>query len=174
MPDWKSRLTIVQGDITVQDDVDAIVNAANESLRPGGGVCGAVHAAAGPQLAAACARIGHCATGEAVATPAYDLPCAWVIHTVGPVWRGGDAGEDALLSSCYRESLALAAELGCARVAFPSLSTGIFGYPVDRAARVAVAAIGAALAAHPDLAEVRLVCFSAADRAQYAAAWEEA
>lgn len=174
MPAWRHRLTLIQGDITVQDDVDVIVNAANESLRPGGGVCGAIHAAAGRGLARECAAIGYCATGEAVATRAHDLPCQHVIHTVGPVWSAG-AGEqeDALLASCYRESILLAAELGCARIAFPSISTGIFGFPLDRAARVALGAIVAALADRADVAEVRMVCFSAEDLAVYESALAE-
>jgi O-acetyl-ADP-ribose deacetylase (regulator of RNase III) len=166
-PGWLDRLTVIQDDITAQDDVDAIVNAANEALARGGGVCGAIHAAAGPGLERECEDIGHCATGEAVATGAYDLPCDHVIHTVGPVWSGsGGDEEDELLASCYRESVALAAQLGCRRVAFPSISTGTYGFPVERAARVAVAALGEALEEEPDL-EVRLVCFSAADLEAY-------
>lgn len=168
MTTWQDRLTILQGDITLQPDVDAIVNAANEQLSRGGGVCGAIHAAAGPRLAALCADMGHCATGAAVATPAFDLPCRFVIHAVGPRWGkdGGDR-EDALLASCYLQSLRIAADLGCERVAFPSISTGIYGFPVARAARVALEAIREGLAEFPDLAEVRLICFSAADRQAY-------
>lgn len=168
------RITVIQDDITVQDDVDCLVNAANESLAPGGGVCGAIHAAAGPGLARECAGIGHCATGEAVATGAYDLPCEHVIHTVGPVWGGGSGDqEDDLLAACYRESITLAASLGCRRIAFPSISTGTYGFPVDRAAHVAVAAIAEALADEPEIAEVRLVCFSGNDLAAYEAALAE-
>ena len=168
------RITVIQDDITVQDDVDCLVNAANESLAPGGGVCGAIHAAAGPGLARECADIGHCATGEAVATGAYHLPCEHVIHTVGPVWGGGGGDqEDDLLAACYQESITLAASLGCRSVAFPSISTGTYGFPVDRAARVAVAAIADALADEPEIAEVRLVCFSGSDLAAYEAALAE-
>lgn len=170
-PTPRDRITVIQDDITVQDDVDCLVNAANEELAPGGGVCGAIHRAAGPGLARECAGIGHCATGEAVATGAYDLPCEHVIHTVGPVWGGGGGDmEDELLASCYHESIALAAQLGCTRIAFPSISTGTYGFPVDRAARVAVAAIAEALADAPEIAEVRLVCFSAGDQDAYEAA----
>lgn len=126
-----------RGDITTLD-VDALVNAANERLAPGGGVCGAIHRAAGPELAQACARLGGCPTGRAVATPGFGLRARHVLHTVGPVWRGGREGEPGLLASCYRESLALAATLGARSLAFPALSTGIFGYPLEAACRIAV------------------------------------
>ncbi|MEZ4389141.1 MAG: macro domain-containing protein [Candidatus Krumholzibacteriia bacterium] len=167
MTGWRSRLTLIRGDITVQD-TDVIVNAANTQLRRGGGVCGAIHAAAGPGLARECEEIGHCATGEAVATGGYDLPAAAVIHTVGPVWdAGGGDDEDDLLAACFRESLALCAELGHASISFPSISTGIYGFPVERAAPIALAAIREGLADHPGILEVRMVCFSAADLAAY-------
>lgn len=132
-------IEVVRGDITRQD-TDAIVNAANESLRGGGGVDGAIHWAAGPRLAEAGAAIAPCARGDAKATPAFDLPAPirHVIHTVGPVWKGGDRGEPAVLASCYRRCLEVADELGARSVAFPAISTGIFGYPPDRAARIAV------------------------------------
>ena len=123
-----------RGDITVLD-VDAVVNAANTSLRRGGGVCGAIFRAAGPELDRACAEIGSCATGDAVATPGFDLPARWVIHAVGPVWRGGAAGEPAQLASCYRRVLEVADELGARSVAIPAISTGIYGYPAEPAAR---------------------------------------
>jgi O-acetyl-ADP-ribose deacetylase len=134
------RIEIVEGDIT-RLDVDAIVNAANTMLAPGGGVCGAIHRAAGPELAEACARLGGCETGEAKITPGFRLPGRNVIHTVGPVWGGGESGEDVLLASCYRNSLALAAEHGLRTIAFPAISTGIFGFPPDRAAHIAVATV---------------------------------
>jgi len=174
MAPWKSRVTITQDDITAQDDVDAIVNAANEDLRRGGGVCGAIYAAAGPRLEDLCGNIGHCATGEAVATPAFDLPCRYVIHAVGPVWGGGGGeAEDELLASCYHTSLRIAADLECKRVAFPSISTGTYRFPVERAARVALAAIGEALEDYPEIEEVRMVCFSVGDREAYEAALAE-
>lgn len=150
-----------QGDITTLA-VDAVVNAANERLAPGGGVCGAIHRAAGPGLAEECAHIGHCATGHARATGAHDLPARWVVHAVGPVWRGGDAGEAELLASCYRESLDVAAALGARSIAFPAISTGIYGYPAEEAAEVAVAAV------HPDRGlDVVLVAFVDDDLARY-------
>lgn len=161
------RLTIIQDDITAQD-TDVIVNAANEQLQRGGGVCGAIFAAAGPQLANACDEIGFCATGEAVATPGFDLPATHIIHTVGPVWGAGSGeDEDDLLASCYTESLALAADLGARSIAFPSISTGTYGFPVERAAQIAVAAIVAGLDEHPEIDEIRMVCFSAADLEAY-------
>jgi O-acetyl-ADP-ribose deacetylase len=129
-----------QGDIT-EMATDAIVNAANEQLRRGGGVCGAIFAAAGPELDEACAEVAPCATGEAVATPGFALPAPWIIHAVGPVWRGGGAGEPELLASCYRRSLEVADELGARSVAFPAISTGVFGYPPADAAAVAVSTV---------------------------------
>ena len=151
----------IQQDITTMQ-VDAIVNAANASLLPGGGVCGAIFAKAGyKDLAAACKAIGGCAPGQAVITPGFALPAAYVIHTPGPVWRGGGHGEPALLASCYRESLRLAAEHGCKTVAFPAISAGVYGYPLDQAAAVAVGAVRAFLAEHPGPVEtVTFVCFS--------------
>ena len=131
------RIEAVQGDIASQR-VDAVVNAANSTLLGGGGVDGAIHRAAGPELVAACRPLGGCPTGDARATPGFRLPARWVIHTVGPVWHGGAGGEPDLLASCYRRSLAVADELGARSVAFPAISTGAYGYPPEAAARVAV------------------------------------
>lgn len=139
--------------------VDAIVNAANEMLAPGGGVCGAIHARAGPELAVACAALGDCPTGEARITPGFRLPARHVIHAVGPVWRGGGAGEAELLASAYRASLRLAEENGLTSVAFPAISTGIYGYPLPAATAIAVRTVRAA--SHHHLRRVVFACFSA-------------
>ena len=133
-------ITFVVGDLTAQE-VDAIVNAANEALAPGGGVCGAIRRAGGDEIFDECARLGGCATGDAKATGAGRLPARHVIHAVGPVWSGGEAGEPELLASAYRRSLEVAEELGCRTIAFPALSTGVYGYPPELAAPVAVAAV---------------------------------
>lgn len=134
------RLEIVSGDIT-RLDVDAIVNAANSSLLGGGGVDGAIHHAAGPELRSYCETLGGCATGQAKISPGFNLPARWIIHTVGPVWHGGIAGEAELLASCYRESLARADEVGADSVAFSAISTGVYGYPLEAAAAIAVATV---------------------------------
>jgi len=151
------RIEWVLGDITAEA-VDAIVNAANSSLLGGGGVDGAIHRAAGPELLAACRLLGGCRTGEAKATPGFRLPARWVIHTVGPVWRGGGEGEPALLASCYRRSLEVADALGARSVAFPAISTGVFGYPSPEAATIAVDTLRGAADTNVEL--VRLVAFN--------------
>jgi O-acetyl-ADP-ribose deacetylase len=153
------RIELVQGDITKQE-VDAIVNAANSSLLGGGGFDGAIHRAGGPAILDECRLLGGCDTGDAKATTAGDLPAQHVIHTVGPVWQGGDAGEDELLASCHRRSLEVAAELGSRAVAFPAISTGIYRFPVERAAAIALATTAAELERHPAIQEVRFVLFS--------------
>jgi O-acetyl-ADP-ribose deacetylase (regulator of RNase III) len=144
----------VRGDIT-GEHVDAIVNAANSSLARGAGVCGAIFAGAGPELDRACAALGGCAPGDAVVTDGFALPARWIVHTVGPVWRGGERGEPDLLRSCYRRSLEVAREVGAASIAFPAISTGIFGYPPDHAAEIAVESVRA----HGRDLLVRLVAF---------------
>lgn len=156
----EGRVVVVEGDIT-REAVDAIVNAANQSLLGGGGVDGAIHRAAGAELLAECRTLGGCPTGEARITRGYRLPARSVIHTVGPVWRGGGHGEDAQLASCYRRSLELAVAHGVRTIAFPSISTGAYGFPMERAAAIAVREVQAFLADHPELDEVRLVCFGA-------------
>lgn len=155
------RLQIVQGDLTAFD-VDAIVNAANVALMPGGGVCGAIHRAAGPELVEACREIGPCPTGEARITPGFRLKARWVIHAVGPVWMGGHHDEDRLLASCYRSALALAARQNLSTVAFPAISTGTFSFPLSRATTIALREIGAALERTPALGPVSCVCFDVA------------
>lgn len=152
------RIAIVLEDITSQR-VDAIVNAANSSLLGGGGVDGAIHRAAGPQLLEACRKLGGCPSGEARITPGFRLPAPWVIHTVGPVWRGGEIMEDALLASCYRNTLLLAGQHGLRSLAFPQISTGAYGFPVRRAAAIAIREILAGLQWSRQLHEVRCVCF---------------
>jgi len=140
--------------------VDAIVNAANEQLVPGGGVCGAIHRAAGPELARACRALGGCPTGSAKATPGFALPATHVIHAVGPIWQGGDKGEAALLRSAYTASLQVASELGCRSIAFPAISTGIYGYPLADATRIAVQAMRVAEVGGAKMPEVIIACFS--------------
>lgn len=157
---------VIQGDITTSR-VDAIVNAANTTLLGGGGVDGAIHRAAGPDLFAACVPFNGCPTGEARITPGFELPAKWVIHTPGPVWRGGQHGEAALLAACYRHSLQLAVEHGCRTIDFPSLSTGVYGYPLDQAANIAVRTITDWLTAVDVTVRVRLVAFDSHTAAAY-------
>lgn len=164
---------VIQGDITKMD-VDAIVNAANRSLLGGGGVDGAIHRAAGPELLAECKTLGGCATGHAKITGGYRLPARYVIHAVGPVWRGGSAGEAGLLASCYRESLRLAAEHDAKTVAFPAISCGVYGFPVEKAAPIAVREVTAFLEEHDAIEKVYLVCFGEAVLRAFQAAYEAA
>lgn len=164
-----SRISVVQADITTLA-VDAIVNAANESLLGGGGVDGAIHRAAGPELLAECRALRGCPTGGAKITKGYRLPAKHVIHTVGPVWHGGDRGEDDLLASCYRNCLALAAEHGIRTIAFPAISTGVYRFPRERAAGIAVRETREFLAKKGSVEKVIFVCFDAAARACYDAA----
>lgn len=158
-------IRVLQADITTLQ-VDAIVNAANTSLLGGGGVDGAIHRAAGPALLAECRTLGGCPTGEAKITGGYDLPARYVIHTVGPVWHGGDANEEALLAGCYRNSLRLAIENGIRSIAFPSISTGAFRFPIAKASRIAMQEVCSFLAGHQDL-QVLFACFSTSDCEAY-------
>jgi len=158
-----AALEAVQGDIT-REDVDAIVNAANSGLARGGGVCGAIFAAAGPELDAACAALSGCPTGDAKATPGFRLPARWIIHAVGPVWHGGDTGEPDLLASAYRRSLAVADEIGARSVAFPAISTGIYGYPLDPATDIAVRTC---TEADTVVERIKFVCFDTTTLASY-------
>jgi O-acetyl-ADP-ribose deacetylase (regulator of RNase III) len=163
------RLVLMRGDITTLE-VDAIVNAANSSLMVGGGVCGAIHRAAGPDLAEACAEVAPCPTGESRMTPGFALKAHHVIHTVGPVWRGGACGEERLLASCYRSAMALAEKEELASIAFPAISTGIYGYPRELAAPVAVRELAAALLSATHVRRVVCICFDADTHAAYESA----
>lgn len=163
------RISLVLGDITTQP-VDAIVNAANSSLLGGGGVDGAIHRAAGPELVHACRNLGGCKTGDAKITPGFNLPAAWIIHTVGPVWRGGTNGEADLLASCYRASLACADEVEAESIAFPAISIGIFGYPLQAAASTAVDTVRTI---NTSVALVRFVCFDQDTWDAYAAVLDQ-
>jgi O-acetyl-ADP-ribose deacetylase (regulator of RNase III) len=154
----KDKIVVVEGDITRQQ-VDAIVNAANHTLLGGGGVDGAIHRAAGPELLAECRRLNGCPTGQAKITGGYNLPARWVIHTVGPIWHGGQHQEDELLAMCYRNSLALAEQHQLKTIAFPSISTGAYGFPMERASRIAVREIKNFLEGTSQIEQVFLVCF---------------
>lgn len=156
----RALLSVVEADITTLS-VDAIVSAANESLLGGGGVDGAIHRAAGPELLDECRQLGGCPTGQARITRGYKLPARFVIHTVGPIWRGGNEQEDELLAACYRGSLDLALRHHLARIAFPAISTGVYGFPAERAADIAVRTVDDMVANHPDLMEIVFCCFSA-------------
>lgn len=165
----RDRMRVVEADITTLE-VDAIVNAANNELGPGSGVNGAIQRAAGPELLAECRRLGGCETGDAKITGGYRLPARYVIHAVGPVWQGGGADEDALLASCYRRALALAAERGLGSVAFPAISTGVYGFPAERAAPIAVGAVADALTGMTGIEMVIFACFGAESAALHRAA----
>lgn len=161
-----SRIELIKGNIT-KLSVDAIVNAANDKLWNGSGVCGAIHSAAGPELEKECLTLGGCKTGNAKITKGYKLPAKWVIHAVGPIWHGGTNGEDELLAGCYRNSLVLAEKHNIKTIAFPSISTGIFGFPIERAVKIAIREVKKFLAENTSVEKVIFVCFSENDYNYY-------
>lgn len=171
-PKVRQRVEVVKGDITLQR-VDAIVNASNPSLLPGTGVCGAIHKAAGHRLAFDCAKLGGCQRGEAKMTPGHRLFSPYVIHTVGPVWKEGKENEAEVLAACYANSLVLVSERRLNSVAFPSISTGVYGYPVEKASRIAIRAIANYLEKEPNIQKVVIVCFTEEDEAEYLRAADE-
>jgi len=166
------RISIIEGDITKQN-VEAIVNAANSTLLGGGGVDGAIHRAAGPRLLEECRTLNGCETGEARITKGYNLPARWIIHTVGPVWNGGQNQEDELLRRCYSNSLSLAAEHSIRTLAFPSISTGVYRFPIERASRIALSSIMKHLSNHPLPENITVVCFSKSDFIVYTSSEKE-
>src|SRR5690625_4366657 len=168
----QAKISLVQGDITKQK-VDAIVNAANESLLGGGGVDGAIHRAAGPELLEECRKLNGCPTGEAKITNGYKLPAKYVIHTVGPIWRGGDNDEDRLLANCYKNSLKLASDNNIKSIAFPSISTGVYGYPIELASRIALTEIQNFIKSTKEIEKVVIVCFDEEDFQTYQEAYKE-
>lgn len=161
-----TRIEIIEGDITTQK-VDAIVNAANETLLGGGGVDGAIHRAAGPELLVECRNLNGCPTGEAKITKGYNLPAKHIIHTVGPIWRGGSNNEETLLANCYKNSLRLASKNNIKTIAFPSISTGVYGYPIELASRIALKEISNYLKEHQEIELVRIICFGKMDFQSY-------
>lgn len=168
----RDRIEIVEGDITKME-VDAIVNAANTSLLGGGGVDGAIHRAAGPELLAETRKIGGCPTGEARVTKGYRLPAKWVIHTVGPIWSGGNRDEDELLASCYRNSFKAAIEIGAVTIAFPSISTGAYRFPMERATNIALSETKSFLLANQSIKKVVFVCFGSEVHKKYQEVFRE-
>lgn len=167
-----TRIEIIEGDITTQK-VDAIVNAANETLLGGGGVDGAIHRAAGPELLVECRNLNGCPTGEAKITKGYNLPAKHIIHTVGPIWRGGSNNEETLLANCYKNSLRLASKNNIKTIAFPSISTGVYGYPIELASRIALKEISNYLKEHQEIELVHIICFGKMDFQSYQAVYEE-
>jgi O-acetyl-ADP-ribose deacetylase (regulator of RNase III) len=168
----REKIELIDGDITRQQ-VDAIVNAANNSLLGGGGVDGAIHRAAGPELLAECRTLNGCPTGEAKITKGYRLPAKFVIHTVGPIWRGGDSNEDQLLENCYKNSLKRAVENEIETIAFPSISTGVYGFPIERASRIALNTVKTFLEKNESIQKVTFVCFGSHDYQVYQRAIKE-